>query len=75
MKKSEKELNALIDKAVKTKVQESLAAISKKRRSDDENSDDELNKLDFSKLDFDTMSKNDNDSFVSCVSVNGETSD
>jgi hypothetical protein len=74
-KKSEKELNALIDKAVKTKVQESLAAISKKRRSDDENSDDELNKLDFSKLDFDTMSKNDDDSFVSCVSVNGETSD
>jgi hypothetical protein len=74
-KKSEKELNALIDKAVKTKVKETLAAISKKRQSDDE-SDDEMNKLDLSQMDFDRMSKNENDddSVLSCVSISGEVS-
>ena len=73
-KKSDKELNALINKAVKSKVKETLAAISKKRRSDDEDSDDELHKLEFSKMDFDNMSKNDDDSVISCVSVSEDIS-
>lgn len=74
-KKSDKELNALITKTVKAQVKETLAAISKKRRSDDESSDDEMNKLDFSKCNFDTMNKDsDDDSIISTVSISGDVS-